>query len=163
MLAYSENWRAAELFQSSPEGRWQPLFHGARKAVLVLLAMPLIALLLMVVLATHGISKWLFLLLPNMVMLPVWSLVPGLVNEWRPFATPYDARDQARWGCLTMMVVMGVSSAVAMAGWGTMKVGVFPLALVGQVVVVGLIYLVLVRKIDGLSKKRSNQHEPDIR
>lgn len=163
MLAYSENWRAAELFQSSPEGRWQPLFHGARKAVLVLLAMPLIALLLTVVLATHGISKWLLLLLPNVVMLPVWSLVPGLINEWRPFATPYDAKDQARWGCLTMMVVMGVSSAVAMAGWGAMKMGMFPLALGGQVVVVGLIYLVLVRRIDGLSKQRDNQPEPDIR
>jgi hypothetical protein len=147
MLACSEHWRAAELFQLAPGGRWQPLFHGSRKAVLLLLVVPMLTVLSCMVVIFHGWSQSLLLLVPNVLLLPVWSLVPGLTEAWTPLAKPYDAKSQTQRGCLTMLLVMGVSGIVGAAGWLAMNFQLLPAFIAGQAVVVLLIYALMYRRV----------------
>lgn len=137
---YSEQWRAAEVFQFTPCGRWQPLFHGARKASLVLITLPVLALLAAVVFFfKHGNSQYL-LLVPSLIVMPVWSLVPGLADPWLPFSKPFDARRQGSRGFTMMLVVLAVSGILGWMAWFCMAHGLFTLFLIGETAAALIVY-----------------------
>lgn len=125
MLEFSEHWRASEVFQFTPGGRWQPLFHGARKAGLVLLGLPALLTLTAIVLLFKRFDSRLLLLLPSVVVIPIWSLVPGITEAWIPLSKPFDAKTQGRRGCLLMLIVMGVSSILSYVAWFSLERGWF--------------------------------------
>ena len=126
MLEYSEHWRASEIFRFTPNGRWQPLFHGARKATLALLAFPSLLVLAGIVLAFKPFDSKLLLLLPSVVILPLWSLVPGIMETWLPLSKPFDVASRAYRGCMTMAVVMTVSGILSALAWFSLDYGVLP-------------------------------------
>lgn len=115
-LQRSEHWRAAEWFRMAPLEQWSRLFHGARKAVLWWLALPT-TLLVGGILAV-GTGSWqpVALVVPTLVVLPLWSMLPGLWGPWVPLSLPNEEQRQMFDGCLTFVVVTLGSMVLAAVG-----------------------------------------------
>ena len=158
VMEYSEHWRAAEVFQFTPYGRWQSLFHGARKAALILLALPALAVLAVAVFLFKRVDSQFLLLLPSLIVIPVWSLVPGIFHPWLPLSKPFDAKTQGRRGYVMlsiMFVVMSVSGLLSFAAWFCMRQGWFAWFLLGEALVAAIVFAGMRAII-----ARSNEWEP---
>jgi hypothetical protein len=119
LLRYSQQWQAADLFRTVPLAGPAQLCHGARRAVLCVLTLP--------VLVFFGLLAWLFrghllhfpLLLPGLIALPIYALIPCLGGRGVPLSLPTDEAKSAGRG-LRMIGVMAVSiglSALALVSW----------------------------------------------
>jgi len=140
MLEFSEHWRASDLFRFTPYGRWQPLYHGARKAGLALLAFPALLVLAGIIILFKRFDTRLLLLLPGVVILPVWSLVPGIMETWLPLSKPFDAKTQGQRGCITMAIVMGTSAGLSYLAWYSLKESCFPWFLLGEAAIAAAVF-----------------------
>ncbi len=120
ILQHSAHWRAADFYRCAPLPHWTALFHGTRKAVLLLLTFP--------VLVVQGIAAcWiqhslapLALTIPALLFLPVLSLVPGLTGAWLPLSKPTEDMKNSATGCLLMagvMIAAGVVGGIASLAW----------------------------------------------
>jgi hypothetical protein len=118
LLQYSQQWQAADIFRAAPISGPAPLCHGARRAVLCLLALPMLLLVgLIVWLLLRDDLSQLLLLLPGIVALPVFALVPSLGGHGVPLSLPTDAAKSAGRG-LNMILVMFIAFALAgLASW----------------------------------------------
>ncbi len=121
LLQYSQHWKAADIFRAAPMPGPARLCDGARQAVLCLLAVP--------VMAFYGLIFWLLgidvsrlaLLLPGLIVLPIYALIPCLGGKGVPFSLPNEEAKSAARG-LQMMVVMMISfalSGLAMWSWSS--------------------------------------------
>jgi hypothetical protein len=137
---YSEQWRAAEVFQFTPYGKWQPVFHGSRKACLFLITLPMLALLAAAVFFLKREQSQFLLLLPSLIAIPVWSLVPGISGPWLPFSKPFDSRKQSARGCGMMTVVLAISAILGLMAWYCMNNGLFALFLAGETTIAVIIF-----------------------
>jgi ABC-2 type transport system permease protein len=149
MLRYSQRWQAADVFHCAPIAGPAPLCHGTRRAVLCWLTLPLVATFAVLSWLLAGDSAILLLLLPGMIALPTFSLVPCLGGAAIPLSQPSDEAKSAGRG-LTMiaavMVSMAISGLATMAWWA----GWFWwLVIVESIVAVGL-NRVMVRSIAAL-------------
>jgi hypothetical protein len=90
LLRHSEQWRAAALFQVAAVPHRTPLFHGARKAVLIWLAVPGLALVTAILAGVQGSWLPVALALPTMAAMPLCALLPALGTDWLPLAEPSD-------------------------------------------------------------------------
>jgi hypothetical protein len=112
MLKYSQQWQASDIFRSAPMLGPAEICHGARRAVLCFLTLPMLVVIGAVILLVHGPGPKLLLLLPGVVALPVYALVPGLIGKAIPLSAPIEEGKSAGRG-LTMMSVMFISFALA--------------------------------------------------
>lgn len=112
LLKRSEHYRAAELFRAAPLRHWMPLFHGARKAVLLWLVLPSLVLMFGILAVLRGSFDLGAVGLVVAASLPVYSMVPGLFGPWLPLSQPNRELKDQSIGCLTMGVVMASSAAV---------------------------------------------------
>ncbi|HXJ40519.1 MAG TPA: hypothetical protein VNH18_14655, partial [Bryobacteraceae bacterium] len=119
LLQYSQQWQAADLFRAAPLRGPGALCRGAQWAVLCFLTLP--------VLAVFGAIAWivqsditnLALLLPGVIALPVYSLLPCLGGKAVPLSLPTEEAKSASRG-LRMVGVMMVSMALsgaALTAW----------------------------------------------
>jgi ABC-2 type transport system permease protein len=147
MLQYSQQWRAADIFRAAPLLGPAPLCNGARRAVLLVLTLPvMIAFVLIVWLASHGTAP-LALLLPGIITLPVYSIIPTLGSGGAvPLSQPAeDAKSIGRG--LSMFAVTFVSMAVSgVAAW-SWTAGWFLWFLFGEVAVAIALYAVMRRSL----------------
>jgi hypothetical protein len=112
LLKYSQQWQAADIFRAAPMPGPASLCHGARQAVLCVLTAP--------VLMVYGLIFWLVgievsllaLLLPGLIALPIYALVPCMGGKAVPFSQPTEEAKSAGRG-LSMVGVMVVSMALA--------------------------------------------------
>lgn len=117
-LGCSEHWRASAFFHSAPLPHWNPLFHGARKAVLAFLTFPVLTV--QTALACFLQHSWvpLALSLPALVFLPAFSLVTGVITSWLPFSKPAEEVKNSFSGCLLMAGTMATAGVVGgLASW----------------------------------------------
>lgn len=142
-IEFSEQWRAAEVFQFTPYGKWQSLFHGARKASLALITLPVLVLVVAAALFFKHADTQILLLLPSLIIIPVWSLVPGISDPWLPFSKPFDGRKQSARGCIMMSIVMTVSAVLGGGSWLCMKYGWFAWFLLGETLLATATYISL--------------------
>lgn len=142
MLQYSQQWQAADLFRAAPLSGPSPLFHGARRAVLLFLALPMAVVFAAAAwLLGTGLSD-LALLLPGIIVLPLYALIPGLRGQTVPLSQPIESAKAAGRG-LIMFVIMFISMALAglaTAAWGY---GWFGWFLGGEVIVSTALYILL--------------------
>jgi ABC-2 type transport system permease protein len=121
LVQYSQQWQAADLFRVAPIAGPARLCHGARRAVLLLLTLPvLLALGVVVWLMRNHVSN-LALLLPGTIVLPVYALLPNLGGKGVPLSLPTEEAKSSTRG-ITMLGVMAISgflSAVAAFAWST--------------------------------------------
>lgn len=112
MLRFSQHWQAADLFRVAPMTGPAPLCHGARRAVLCFLALPMVVL--------FGVIGWLMtrhpvdllLMVPGLLLLPVYALVPCQDGKAVPLSEPTEEGQAANRG-LKMMLIMVISFALA--------------------------------------------------
>jgi ABC-2 type transport system permease protein len=147
MLRYSQQWQASDLFRVAPMRGPGPLCHGARRAVLCFLTLPLLVLFAIVGWLVVPNRSSLLLLVPGVLALPVYSLVPCLGGKAVPFSEPNEEAQPAKRS-IKMIVVMMISFALSgIAIWAWMT-GWFIWFLMGEAVTVIVIYLGLRSRID---------------
>jgi len=143
ILQFSQQWQAADVFRMTPLPGPTPLCHGARRAVLLFLTFPL--------LVVFGLAAWLLhrddphillLLLPGLVALPVYSLIPGLRGQGVPFSRPTEEAKSAGRGA-SMMLIMFISMALSGIALWAYLTGWFKWYLTGEVVVAAIAYVAL--------------------
>jgi ABC-2 type transport system permease protein len=111
LLQYSQQWQASDIFRSAPMSGPAPLCHGARKAVLLFLTLPMILLFGAILWVIGADRSQIYLTIPGLIALPVFSLIPGLVGAV-PLSMPTEQAKSAGRG-VTMMAVMFVSVSLS--------------------------------------------------
>jgi ABC-2 type transport system permease protein len=111
-LKYSQHWQAADIFRAAPLVGPAPFCQGARKAVFIVLTVPLFILVVVITLAMGVELSKLRLLLAGVIALPALSMVPCASGECVPFSQPTEEAKSAGRG-LQMIGVMFVSMIIA--------------------------------------------------
>jgi len=116
LLQYSQQWQASDIFRAAPMSGPAPLCHGARHAVLWLLTLPVMGVYGVMFLVTGVKISDLPLLLPGVIALPVFALLPCLGGRAVPFSLPTEEAKSAGRG---LYIVAGMLVSMALSGLGT--------------------------------------------
>lgn len=142
LLQFSQQWQAADLFRAAPMPGPMPFCHGARKAVLCVLTVPAIGLFGVIVWVLARDSSQLALLIPGLIALPLYALVPCLGGKAVPLSQPAeDARSARR--SLTMLGVMFIGMALSGLAMWAWSAGWFGWFVLGEAVLVAGAYAAL--------------------
>ena len=139
MLQYSQQWQASEIFRAAPMIGPAQLCNGARRAVLCLLALPMLLLVGLIVWLLRGDLTPLILFLPGIIALPVFALVPNLGGRGVPLSLPTDAAKSAGRG-LNMIVVMAITFGLAEVAALAWTQGWFWWLVLGEAIVAVCLY-----------------------
>ena len=142
MLKYSQQWQASDIFRAAPIRGPAPICHGARRAVLLFLTLPMLAIVAGVILCLPGMRSQFCLLLPGIVALPVYSLVPGLIERAIPLSSPIEEGKSAGRG-ITMMVVMFISMGLSGVAYFLFTRGYFWPFMAAETIVVSGLYALM--------------------
>jgi len=140
LVQYSQQWQAADLFRAAPIAGPAPLCHGARRAVLCLLTLPVLLAFGVLAWVMRGRISELALLLPGVIALPVYSLFPNLGGKGVPLSLPTEEAKSAGRG-LTMIGVMLVSGLLSGAATWAWSGGWFWWLIVSELIVVVALYV----------------------
>jgi ABC-2 type transport system permease protein len=146
MLEYSQQWQAADVFRAAPMPGPAPLCHGARRAVICLLAAPTLLLVGLIVWLLRRDLTPLLLFLPGIIALPVFAIVPQLGGHGIPFSLPTDAAKAAKRG-LNVIGVMFVAFALSALTSFTWSHGWFAWMLLGEGLVAAAVYFAMRRSV----------------
>jgi len=122
LLRQSQQWRASELFRLAPLAGPAELCDGARKAVLLVLVLPLFAVLTAAA-WTQGLGARMLLLIPGLVALPVYSMMPCRNGDTVPLSAPPKTGSSVnRFAIVTVallgnFIIAGVGAAALRFGW----------------------------------------------
>ena len=143
LLQYSQQWQASDIFRVAPMAGPAQLCHGARRAVLCLLALPMMVLAGLIVWLLRGNLTPLILFLPGLIALPVFALVPSLGGKGGvPLSVPPDAAKSASRGLslIGVMIVTFALAGIASLAWSQ---GWFWWLILGEAVVAAMLYAIL--------------------
>ncbi|HEX9562589.1 MAG TPA: hypothetical protein VF981_01410 [Gemmatimonadaceae bacterium] len=136
MLEFSQQYQATDVFRLAPMRGPAALTHGARRAVLVLVAFPMMVAYGGIMLLTGQPASALVMLLPGLISLPVFAMFPGLGGHGVPFSrAPETHKGAGRTlyivgAMIASGVVAGISAWAHSTGWlGWMLTGETLLAL----------------------------------
>ncbi len=90
VLQYSQQWQASDIFRAAPMAGPAALCNGARRAVLCFLTLPMLLLFGLVTRLMHHDNSTLLLLLPGIMALPVYAMMPCLMGEAVPLSKPTE-------------------------------------------------------------------------
>lgn len=147
MMQFSQQWQAADIFRTAPQHGPGPLCHGARKAILLLLAFPIAIIMVTTAWIIQRNVAGLAVMLPGLIPLPLMALVPNMGGRGVPLSQPSEEAKAASRGLILMgaiMVTMGVSVVAIFAqraGWLTEL-------LVAELAGTACLYFVLRRSIN---------------
>lgn len=147
ILKFSQNWQAADLFHIVPLAGPAKICHGARWAVICILTLPLLAFLALGMWLIRGPGPHWFLLLPSLLTLPVFAILPHAVGGAVPLSQPTEEAKASGRG----MVMMGIMFAsIAISGLASLaqSVGWLWHFLAVEVVVVAVLYTILRQVLD---------------
>jgi hypothetical protein len=113
MLEFSQQWQAADIFRLAPIVGPAALCHGARRAVLALIAIPAILLYAGVVLLIGTPPADLIMLVPALLSLPVSGMIPCLGGHAVPLSRAIETHRGAGRG---LYIVVGIVAAMALSG-----------------------------------------------
>jgi len=142
ILQYSQQWQASDIFRVAPMSGPAQICHGARRAVLCLLALPMLLLVVLIVWLLRGDLSQLILFLPGIIALPVFALVPSIGGKGVPLSLPTDAAKAAGRG-LNMILVMIVAFALAWLASLSWSQGWFWWLMLGETIVAIGLYAVM--------------------
>jgi ABC-2 type transport system permease protein len=150
LLQYSQQWQASDIFRAAPMPGPASLCHGARQAIVCFLAMPTIGISALVVwVLSHRQGLPLLLLLPGIVAMPVYALIPSLGGKAVPLSLPNEEAKSASRG-LHMIGAIFISlalSGLAVWSWST---GWFSWFLLTESILAIGLYAVLRRSLDNV-------------
>lgn len=147
MLQFSQHWAAADLYRLAPVRGPGPFIHGAVRAVTVFLALPATLLLLVVVCFLPNPVQKLALVLPGMIAMPFFAMLPGALEKCVPLAKPTEEAKSASRGGLVFLVMM-LSMVIPGVALGAYYLQILPHFLLAETaLVIGACWL-LGRSID---------------
>jgi hypothetical protein len=136
LLSYSQQWKASEMFRLAPMvGPWA-LQRGAQVAVVVILSLPMFGLLIALAIGLHQASA-LPLLIPGVVLVPLYAMIPALFEGAIPLAKASEEAKSLGRGCL-LMAAMPVGFIFAGAAMAAFAFGVLQDMVLGEILIVGL-------------------------
>lgn len=146
LLRYSQQWQATDMFRMAPVSGPAPFCRGVRWAVHCFLTLPM---LLCFTVILHVMSaRWenIFLMLPGIIALPVYALIPCLGGKAMPLSVPPEEGRSASRGAsfLGAIFVSMALSGVALLAW---NYNVFVWLIVIEAAVVLLITVFLGRAV----------------
>jgi hypothetical protein len=148
-LRLSEDYEATEIFRQAPLARPTALFHGTRKAIITVLCVPGLLVAVTAGAILLGDKRELALLVPGLLFMQVFSLLPSLFGLYVPFAEPVENVNRGLRTTLTILVFQFLSFGfAALAGWLWGHGGFWWMLLV-EVVLVWLVNLGLQAAIRG--------------
>jgi hypothetical protein len=142
LLQYSQQWQATDVFRAAPLAGPMALCEGVRRAVLLLLTLPMLALVTLIVWFMRGSFTELLLILPGLIALPAFSLVPMIGGQGVPLSLPTDAA-KAAGRSLNMILVTAVAFALSGLTSVAWSGGWFWWLVLGELAVVGTVYTIL--------------------
>ena len=139
LLQYSQQWQASDVFRVAPMTGPAAVCHGARRAVLLLLTLPMLLLFAGVGLAIRHDFSQLVLMLPGLVALPVYALIPSRLSGAVPLSVPTEEAKSAGRG---LWMVLAMFSSMGLAGLAIFAKhqGYFWQFMLGEVLVALLAY-----------------------
>jgi hypothetical protein len=141
LLQYSQQWRAADIFRAAPIAGPARICHGARRAVLCFLAVPAILAFGTLAWFFQGDAIRLLLLVPGLIAMPVYALMPSLAGGV-PFSQPADNAKATGRG-LTMIGTIFIAMALAAAATLTWTGGFFWYFVAAELLVAIGVYAIL--------------------
>jgi len=123
LLQFSQQWQAAEVFRAAPLAGPVALADGARRAVLCFLMAPILLLTALIVWLMTGDPKDLLLLVPGLLPLPVFSLIPMMGGRGIPLSQPIDAAKAAGRGLKVIGVMILAFGIAGLACTGRSRIG----------------------------------------
>lgn len=149
LLQYSQQWQASDIFRAAPMAGPAALCNGARRAVLCFLTLPMLAAFGLITRLMHHDNSTLLLLLPGMLALPVYALVPCLMGEAVPLSKPTEEAKSTSRG-LKFFGVMLISMAVSGIAYWAWISGWFWWLILGETAVVAVAYTGMRASLNGL-------------
>jgi hypothetical protein len=134
LLRYSQQHAAADIFRAAPMLGPVALWEGARRAVLVLLTLPTLFVVGLVICLVARKTASLPLLLPGVIALPIYALIPSLGGQVAPLSVPTEEAKSVRRGATTFGIMM-LSAALAGVAAFAWSMGWFHLFLTGEIIV----------------------------
>jgi ABC-2 type transport system permease protein len=142
ILRHSQQWQAADIFRAAPIPRPAVLGHGMRKAVMLVLALPAVAFLIaFIVLMGAERSQW-TLVLPGIIAMPVYALVPSLDGGGVPLSNPVDDTSATRRGLLMFLLNLVGLILGGLALWAN-SIGWLPWLILGETLAVVALVVVM--------------------
>ena len=138
ILQYSQQWQASDIFRAAPLAGPGRISEGARKAVLCWVACPILLIFGLLVWVTHRELANLLLMLPGIIALPVYALIP-CVGGAIPLSLPINEAKGASRG-LSMIGVMAVCGLIAASAAWSWSMGFFKWLVLGELVVAVLVH-----------------------
>ena len=148
LIRYSQQWQAGDLFRVAPIIGPSPLCDGTRRAILCFLALPaLVVFAVFVYLLGRGSSQ-LPLLIPGIIALPIYALVPCIGGKAVPLSLPTEEAKSAGRG-LSMIGVMLISGLLAAGATLAWNYGWFKWFLMGEIIVTITTYAIMRASLAG--------------
>ncbi len=138
-LKYSQQWAAADIFRAAPIAGPAPLCHGARKAMIFIIVVPIVIILAIVAIVFGFKPDALKMLLPGIIIFPVLAMIPCVSGEAVPLSEPPEEAKQAG-RTLQMFGVMALALAIAAAAVAANGLGFFWWFLGAEAVMAALIH-----------------------
>lgn len=142
LLQYSQQWQAADLFRVAPMPGPAPLCAGTRHAVTCILTVPVTLAFTVLVWCLHRQTSQLALLLPGLLMLPVYTLFPQLRGRAVPFSKASEEAKSTRRGLDFFVMIFLSFGLAALAGFAGDNGWLWQLLLV-ESVLVAIVYTLM--------------------
>ncbi|HEY1173513.1 MAG TPA: hypothetical protein VGH19_19265 [Verrucomicrobiae bacterium] len=117
LLAFSQQWQASDIFRQAPMRGPGQLCHGARRAVLLFLTLPVLVVFTGIAIFVANSPDLLLLLLPGLIALPFFALIPNLGGKAVPMSVPIDGTKNMKQGAMTVGVMFGSMILSGLAIW----------------------------------------------
>ena len=147
MLKTSSQFAAADLFRYAPLASTAGLFHGARKAVLLFLSAPVLAIAAGLLTLVVRDRAWLMAALPAVLLLPTLSLIEGMHGNFLPFSLPPVTGRQGALQITLYLVTAVLVAGLSALGWAAQRAGWFWPMVGVELVLVALLHAALLRGI----------------
>ena len=142
LLHMSQQWQASDIFRIAPIVGPAQLSHGARRAVLSLIALPMLALFAVIVLVLDHDVTHLAMLLPGILALPVYAMYACRGGNAVPLAIAPDESRAAKRSVSMIAVMMSSVILAALAAFAQSR-GYFAVMLAVEAVVLGGVYVAM--------------------
>jgi len=142
LLQYSQQWQASDIFHCAPLAGPGAICHGARRAILLVLVLPMMILFTTIVWLMVDNPLHLLLLLPGIIALPVFAQMANVGGRAVIFSQPTDAAKSSSRG-LMMIVIMLPAFGLAGASTWAWDSGCFMPFLLIELAAAAVIYSLL--------------------
>ncbi len=146
ILQYSQQWQAADIFHIVPLRGPAPLCHGARRAVMCFLALPMMLVFALIIWFAYRDTSKLLLLLPGLIFLPIMALIPNIGGNAVPLSRPTEEAKSTGRG-MVMMGAVFVSMLLSLLATAAAAIGLFWWLILAEFVVAVILYFAMHRSL----------------